>query len=149
LKKLSDFARSMFLLGMPFYVVFVELPQRFQAVNFTSAERAGILLLPATLMTPVGAMVAGLAAKKVPTEMILISSACVVCLGVGLLGSLPTQSPLWVGTYGYEIVAGLGLGLASPPYFMLVATSVAEKDISVGTGALSKLLHAVTIINTC
>lgn len=128
----------MFLLGMPFYVIFVQLPQRFQAVNFTSAERAGILLLPATLMTPVGAMVSGMAAKKIPIEFILIASAAVVFVGVGLISSLPTNQALWAGTYGYEVIAGLGLGLASPPYFMLIATSIAEKDMSVGTGALSE-----------
>jgi MFS family permease len=127
----------MFLLGMPFYVIFVQLPQRFQAVNFTSAERAGILLLPTALMTPVGSMVAGVAAKKVPIEFILIISAALVCVGVGLLSSLPTYPNLWPGTYGYEVIVGLGLGLANPPYFMLIASSIAEKDISVGTGALS------------
>jgi MFS family permease len=127
----------MFLLGMPFYVVFVQLPQRFQTVNFTSAQRAGILLLPATLVSPVGAMIAGLAAKRIPIEIVLILSAVVVTAGIGLLGSLPTYSHMWPGLYGYEVITGLGLGLASPPYFMLVATSVAEKDISVGTGALN------------
>lgn len=128
---------SMFLMGMPFYVVFVQLPQRFQVVNFTSAERAGILLLPATLVTPVGAMVAGLGAKKIPVELILIASAAVVCVGVGLLSSLPTNSALWPGTHGYEVIAGLGLGLASPPYYMLIATSIEENHLSVGTGALN------------
>lgn len=122
---------------MPFYVIFVQLPQRFQTVNFTSAERAGILLLPTSLVTPVGAMAAGLAAKKMPIEFVLITSAVIVCLGVGLLSSLPTYSALWPGTYGYEVITGLGLGLASPPYFMLLATSIAEKDIAVGTGALN------------
>lgn len=129
----------MFLLGMPFYVIFVQLPQRFQVVNFTSAERAGILLLPATLVSPLGAMAAGIAAKKMPVEFILIFSTAVVAIGVGLLGSLPTYSSLWPGVYGYEIITGLGLGLASPPYFMLVATSIPEKDISVGTGALNMM----------
>jgi|SRR5690242_19119315 len=129
----------MFLLGMPFYVIFVQLPQRFQTVNFTTAERAGILLLPCTLVSPLGAMAAGLAAKKVATEYVLILAAAVVCLGTGLMGSLPTYSSLWPGTYGYEIIVGLGLGLASPPYFMLLATSIAEKDISVGTGALNMM----------
>jgi hypothetical protein len=130
---------SMFLMGIPIMGIFVQLPQRFQGVNFTSAERAGILLLPATLMTPVGSMAAGFAMKRVPVEMILISSACVVCLGVGLLSSLPTQSAVWPGIFGYEVIAGLSLGLTIPLYYMLVATSVAEKDMSVGTGALSKL----------
>jgi hypothetical protein len=128
----------MLLIGMPFYVIFVQLPQRFQVVNFTSAERAGILLLPATLMTPVGAMAAGLAAKKMPVEFTLIASVSLVFVGIGLLSSLPTHATLWQGTFGYEVVIGLGLGLASPPYFMLVATSIAPKDMAVGTGALSK-----------
>ena len=129
----------MFLLGMPFYVIFVQLPQRFQTVNLTTAERAGILLLPCTLISPVGAMAAGLAAKRIATEYVLILSAAIVCVGTGLLGSLPTHSHLWPGIYGYEVIVGLGLGLASPPYFMLLATSIAEKDISVGTGALNMM----------
>jgi hypothetical protein len=124
-------------MGMPFYVIFVQLPQRFQAVNFTSAERAGILLLPATVMTAFGAMAAGLLAKKIPIEYVLVASASVVCVSIGLLSSLPTSSALWPGTYGYEIIAGLSLGLSSPPYYMLIATSVTEKDLSVATGALS------------
>lgn len=127
----------MLLMGMPFYVIFVQLPQRFQSVNFTSAERAGILLLPATCLTPLGAMLSSLVAKKIPIEFVLTGSACVVCIGIGLLSSLPTDSKIWAGTYGYEIICGISLGLASPTYYMLIATSVAERDISVATGALS------------
>ncbi|UPX17772.1 uncharacterized protein EKO05_0008110 [Ascochyta rabiei] len=129
----------MFLLGMPFYVIFVQLPQRFQTVNFTTAERAGILLLPCTLVSPVGAMAAGPVAKEVATEYVLILSAAIVCVGTGLMGSLPTASHLWPGIYGYEVIVGLGLGLASPPYFMLLTTSIAERDISVGTSALNMM----------
>ena len=106
-------------------------------MNFTSAERAGILLLPATVVTPIGAMASGLAVKKAPVEIILVCSTAIVCVGTGLLGSLPTYSRLWPGLYGYEIIAGIALGLASPPYFVLVATSIQEKDIAVGTGALN------------
>jgi MFS family permease len=105
----------------------LQLPQRFQGVNFTTAERAGILLLPATVVTPVGAMITGWAAKKVPVEVILICSAAAVCIGMGLLSSLPTQSHLWPGLYGYEVITGLALGLANPSYLMLVATSIPEK----------------------
>ncbi|CAN9403798.1 unnamed protein product [Alternaria alternata] len=128
---------SQFLLGFAFYVVFVQLPQRFQGVNFTSAERAGILLLPATVVTPIGAMASGLAVKTVPVEIVLVCSTAIVCIGMGLLGSLPTYIHLWPGLYGYEVITGLALGLASPPYFVLVATSIQENDIAVGTGTLN------------
>lgn len=124
---------------MPFYVIFVQLPQRFQTVNFTTAERAGILLLPCTLVSPLGAMLAGLATKKVAVEYVLITAAAIVCIGTGLLGSLPTHPHVWSGTYGYEIIVGFGLGLSSPPGYMLLSTSIAGKDISVGTGALNMM----------
>jgi MFS family permease len=131
--------RSMFLLGMPFYVVFVQLPQRFQNVNFTTAERAGVLLLPTALVTAVGAMAAGLAIKKIHAEYILVGASALVCISTGLLGSLPTSSALSPSTYGYQVLAGLSLGAASPPYYMLLGTSISERDISVGTGALNMM----------
>lgn len=124
---------------MPFYVIFVQLPQRFQTVNFTTAERAGILLLPCTLVAPIGALAAGLATKKIATEYVYIAGTAVICIGTGLLGSFPTGTQLWAGTYGYEIIVGIGLGLASPPGYMLLSTSVAQKDTSVGTGALNMM----------
>lgn len=120
---------------MPFYVNFVQLPQRFQMVNFTTAERAGVLLLSLTVVTPIGALVAGFAIKKVAAEYIFIFAAAMLCIGIGLLGSLPTHSHLWIGIYGYEIIVGVGMGLAAPPSYLLLQTSIAEKDVSVGTGA--------------
>lgn len=124
-------------MGMPFYVIFVQLPQRFQSVNFTTAERAGILLFPISLVTPVGAMSSGLLVKKMPLEFVAVLAIALVFIGTGLLSSLPTYSRIWPGIYPYEIVTGLGLGLSAPPFYMLLGTTVTEKDISVGTGALN------------
>jgi len=131
---------SMFLLGMPFSVMFIQLPQRFQGVNFTSAERAGILLLPVSLLTPVGAMVGGaLNARKVPAEYLLLTGTAVISIGTGLLSSLSVESSISPITYGYEVIIGFGLGLASSPYFIILYTCVEEKDAPVGTGILNML----------
>jgi hypothetical protein len=128
----------MFLIGMPFYMATIQLPQRFQAVNQKSAERSGVLLLPLTLLTPVGAMIAGVTmGKKIAAEYLLIISTAVVCVGIGLLSSLPADMSFWVGTYGYEVITGLGLGLGSPAYYFLLYSSVEEKDIAIGTGVLN------------
>lgn len=125
---------------MPFYVAVIQLPQRFQGVNNTSAERAGILLLPLTLMTPFGAMIAGpIIGRFIAAEHLLILSTALISLGIGLLSSLPTSLAFWPGTYGYQIITGLGLGVASPVFYFLLYTSVDEKDIAVGTGALNML----------
>jgi len=129
---------SMLLLGMPFYSAVVLLPQRFQTTNRLTAERAGILLLPLTLLTPVGAMLGGvLTNKKVASEYVLLLGTSMVCIGIGLLSSLPVSTPFPTTAYGYEILTGFGLGLASPPYFVMLYTAVDEKDASVGTGALN------------
>jgi hypothetical protein len=136
---------SMFLMGMPTYVVFIQLPQRFQGVNFTSAERAGILLLPVSLLTPVGAMISGslfgkkIMGKAIATEYLLLLSAIIISTGIGMLSSLPVDSHIWNGTYGYEIVVGFGIGFASPPYFPLLNTCVEEKDVAVGIGIMNML----------
>lgn len=124
-------------MGMPFYAIFVQLPQRFQSVNFTTAERAGILLLPISLVSPIGAMASGLLVKKMPLEFVIVLAIALVFIGTGLLSSLPTYSHIWPGTYPYEVITGLGLGLSAPPYYMLLGTAIAEKEISVGTGALN------------
>ncbi|KAF2112474.1 major facilitator superfamily domain-containing protein [Lophiotrema nucula] len=131
---------SMGLLGVPFYASFIQLPQRFQGVNHTSAERAGILLLPVTLMTPVGALFTGaVMGKKIAAEYLLIISTAFICLGIGLLSSLSVDSNFPDATYGYMIITGLGLGLASPPYYFLLPVTIAERDVPVGTGALNML----------
>lgn len=131
---------SMFLLGFPFTVMFIQLPQRFQGVNFTSAERAGILLLPVSLLTPVGAMFGGLLNnKKVPAEYILIVGTSIVSIGTGLLSSLPIDAAITDKTYGFEIITGFGLGLASTPYYIMLYTSIEEKDVPIGTGILNML----------
>jgi hypothetical protein len=72
-----------------------------------------------------------------PIEIVLICSTAIVCVGIGLLSSLPTFFHLWPGLYGYEIITGVALSLASPPYFVLVATSIQEKEVAVGTGTLN------------
>lgn len=130
---------SMFLLGMPFTVMFVQLPQRFQGVNLTSAERAGVLLLPVSLLTPVGAMLGGALVKKIPAEYILLIATAIVSVGTGLLSSLPIESDIADATYGYEIITGFGLGLASTPYYVMLYSSVEEKDVPIGTGILNML----------
>ncbi|PSN65615.1 MFS general substrate transporter [Corynespora cassiicola Philippines] len=143
---------SFFLYGFPMMVVFIQLPQRFQYVNFTSAERAGILLLPVTLMTPVGAMLSGgVLGKRMPIELILLAATGITCIGFGLMSSLPVDSTFFNGTYGYEIITGLGLGLASAPYYMLLHTSVKEKDISIGTGTLNmmRILGGAVAVAIC
>ncbi|KAF2809906.1 MFS general substrate transporter [Mytilinidion resinicola] len=131
---------GMFFLGFAFYIAIIELPQRFQAVNGTSASRAGILLLALTLLSPVGAMTAGfLMQKYIAAEYLIIIANVFIVVGIGLVSSLPATHPFPDATFGYEIILGIGLGLSSPPYYFLLGTSIDREDIAIGTGALNML----------
>ena len=77
--------------------------------------------------------------RKVAAENVLIIATVLVSVGFGLLSSLPVGHTFPKAAYGYEVLTGLGLGLASPPFYMLLSTSVPEKDIAMGTGALNML----------
>ncbi|OCK80431.1 putative MSF multidrug transporter [Lepidopterella palustris CBS 459.81] len=129
---------GMFFLGFSFYAAIIELPQRFQAVNGTSAARAGILLLALTLATPVGAMIAGVVMGKViAAEYLLVIASAITILGGGLLSSLPVHHSISSAEYGFEVIMGLGLGFASPPYYFLLGTSIDRRDLATATGALN------------
>lgn len=92
-------------------------------------------------MSPVGSMIFSLLSGKsiVPAEYGLLISVSLVTVGTGLLSSLPTDHSIWSGIFGYEVVAGLGLGAAMPTYFILLYTSVEEKHTAVATGALNMM----------
>ena len=130
----------MFLIGPPFYVAVLQLPQRFQTVNHTSGQRAGILLLPMMLMTPVGAMFgSAVVGKVIPAEYCLVLASVIQTIGIGLLSSLSSDARIHPPTYGYEIITGFGQGLASSPVYWLLGTIVNEEDVATGTGAMNML----------
>ncbi|OCL11589.1 MFS general substrate transporter, partial [Glonium stellatum] len=128
----------MFLMGFSFYSCIIELPQRFQSANGTSAARAGILLLALTLITPVGALLSGLMmGRYIAAEYIMIIANIITLIGIVLLSTLPTGRAIPHAEFAYEVIMGAGLGLASPPSFLILKTSVADKDIASATGALN------------
>jgi hypothetical protein len=78
------------LIGFPFMVVIVNLPQRFQAVNAVSSSLAGIYLLPLLLCSPLVSAASGYLVSnlKIPPFYLLIAGAMLQLVGVSFLGSL-------------------------------------------------------------
>ena len=77
-------------MGACFYAAIILLPQRFQAVNGISAQRAGIDLLSFTIVSPVFSGLCGVLlakALKSPVFVLLVSSA-LTALGFAMLGTL-------------------------------------------------------------
>jgi hypothetical protein len=99
------------LCGMPFNVIVVFVPQRLQTVSGVSALSAGIRLLPYTFGAAAGAGFSmALSKRKVPVVYILLFNAVLQTVGVILLSTLPTNREWPARAYGYELLAGVGMG---------------------------------------
>jgi hypothetical protein len=116
--------RTIFLTGFAFYTSIITLPQRFQAVNSTSASRAGVLLLALTLCLPFFSLLTGAVLGKNPqwtmhvfllgTALILTATACFSDLDTAGGGAVADRQ------FGLQVIMGAGLGVVSTAqYFAL------------------------------
>ncbi|MCJ1380726.1 hypothetical protein MMC17_003834 [Xylographa soralifera] len=127
-----------FLVGVPFNVVVVTLPQRFQVVSGTTAFGAGLRLLPYSFSASFGAFVANIAGAKgkiAPIDVLFVGALFQV-LGLALLSTLTTSASFPAAGYGYEVLAGMGIGLTFG-ILVLATPFIAEpRDLAVATGAI-------------
>ncbi|KAF7553555.1 hypothetical protein G7Z17_g3561 [Cylindrodendrum hubeiense] len=135
---------SLLWLGFTFYVPVIQIPQRFQHVNNTTATRAGILVLPLTLVSPCSALCSGILVGKnrhwAPALAIL--GGCLNVIGITLISTLPIDSDISHAQYGYQVLIGLSLGLLTPSLMYLIKIQVDEKDIAgaMGVGNMGRTL---------
>lgn len=101
------------LTGVPFMTLVLELPGRFQILNNTNAFESGVRILPFTLGIALAAGTTGAltARGRVPVFLVFCASAVLQVLGVGLLYSVAANTELGGKVYGYQVLAGTGVGL--------------------------------------
>ena len=94
-------------------MVIVSLPQRFQAVNDASALGAGIRLIPYSLVAALGSAVANIlcSKKQIPPIYFLLLGGILHVIGLACLSTLPTNGEYPAAGYGYEVLAGAGVGI--------------------------------------
>jgi hypothetical protein len=99
------------LSGAPFTVAVIQIPQRYQAVGDNSPIRAGVNLLPFTLLLSVGSIFASISTSKsrAPPIFVFLVGAILQTVGCALMSTLGVE----VGrkAYGYEVILALGLGM--------------------------------------
>lgn len=108
----------------------IQIPQRFQAVNGLSPLDAAIRLLPFALASPFGSALAPLIAKKAkipPLYLCLVGSALQL-IGFALLTTTPHSMDIFVGQYGYQFIAGLGVGINLACLVVMAPFTVEERD---------------------
>ncbi|KAK8069348.1 hypothetical protein PG994_005964 [Apiospora phragmitis] len=107
-----------FFLGFPFTMLVISLPQRFQTVNSLSALDAGVRLLPYAMFAPLGSLASN------------------ILIGLALLASEPVGAQIPARLYGYEIVAGFGVGITFGTLVTITPASVESRDLATATGAM-------------
>lgn len=110
----------------------INIPQRLQTVNSTTAIGAGIRMLPLLLLSPVASALSGLFVSKlkIPPLYVLLLGGVLQVIGVGLFSSL-NSSDLHIPPkqYGYQVIMGLGFGFNLATILMMVTLVISEKDL--------------------
>jgi hypothetical protein len=124
--------RSAFLIGFPFVVIVVSIPQRAQAVYGLSPSAAGLALLPLLLTSPLATALSGYLTSnlKVPPVYLIIGGAVFQVLGVGLMCEIGLdETDMPKRQYAYEALMGLGFGMGLSTILVLARLVVEEKDL--------------------
>ena len=130
--------------GIPFTVLTVNLPQRFQSVNGLSALDVGIRLLPFSLLSPIGSLVSNIifARKRAPITLLFISAILQV-LGLALLAAEPISFDIPAQEYVFQAIVGFGLGFMFGTLLVITPTSVDPRDLSTATSAMLQMRQMV------
>ncbi|KAI1102912.1 putative MFS multidrug transporter [Jackrogersella minutella] len=135
---------NLLLLGFTFYVPVIQIPQRFQYVNGQTATRAGILLLPLTLVSPTTALVAGslVGRHRFWAPGLTILGGCLNLIGITLMSTLPVDNSVPGAQFGYQVIIGMSLGLMTPTLLYILKVEVPEKHMAgaMGVGNMGRTL---------
>jgi hypothetical protein len=134
-----------FFLGVPFTMLVIMLPQRFQTVNSLSALDAGLRLLPYAILAPIGSLMSNIIFMRRPKHMILlVTGASFQVVGLALLASESSASGnIPSRLYGYEILAGFGVGITFGTLVTITPSSIEPRDLATATGAMIQFRQMV------
>ena len=136
--KRSVWASSLysFCMGAAFLGSVYYLPIWFQAVKGASAVDSGIMNLPMLIACVLCSIIAGAAVSTwgYYTPFMLVS-VVFVAVGYGLITTFQpdTDRPAWIG---YQVLAGVGIGLGMQQPLMAVQTVLDIDDVPTGTAVI-------------
>ena len=134
--------------GVPFTVLVVDLPQRFQTVNNLSALDAGVRLLPYAIFAPLGSLVSNIIFMRRKSPLILLGAgASLQLVGLVLLATQPISASVPAAQYGYQIIAGFGVGISFGTLVTITPSSVEPRDLATATGAMIQFRQMVSLLS--
>jgi hypothetical protein len=125
-----------FCVGAAFLATIYFLPIWFQAVKGASAVTSGIMNLPMLISLVLVSIIAGITVTVVGYYTPFMYAGTVLAsVGLGLITTFTpdTAHPKWIG---YQVIAGLGVGMGMQQPLMAVQTVLDIKDVPTGTSVI-------------
>ncbi|RDW88988.1 hypothetical protein BP6252_01020 [Coleophoma cylindrospora] len=125
-----------FFFGAGFFAIIYYLAIYFQSIQGSSATHAGIQLLPLLITTVISSIVTGgLITALGQYTPIMIFSMVLFSVGAGLITTFNLTTPFgqW---FGYQILAGAGIGVGFQGAILVCQTVLPLKDVPVGTACI-------------
>ncbi|OMP88200.1 putative transporter C3H1.06c [Diplodia seriata] len=129
------------LSGIPYTILVMAIPQHFQTVAGLSPLAAGVRLLPFNLLISSAAVLINVVAGTtgVAPVYLILTGSVVQLVGISLLCTLPTDGNSAIvpaAMYGYQMLAGCGIGCVFGILLQLPPRLVEKRDLAISSGAL-------------
>ncbi|KAJ3538672.1 hypothetical protein NM208_g5808 [Fusarium decemcellulare] len=131
-KKRAIGVNTMFIFwfGGPYYLAVYYVPIYFQSVDGSSPIMSGVQNLPLILAVTISMIISGLFINATGlAALVEVCGAALAVIGAGLLYTLEvdTSAGKWIG---YQLIAGVGWGLALQVPIIVAQSSAAPEDVS-------------------
>ena len=126
-----------FFFGAGFFALVFYLPLYFQSVKGSTATESGIQLLPLLLTTVISSIVTGALITFIGYYTpVLIVCMSLFAIGSGLITTFTVDTPFgkW---FGYQVLAGAGIGAGFQGAILTVQTVLPLEDVPIGTAIIS------------
>ncbi|KAI5307057.1 hypothetical protein KEM56_005235 [Ascosphaera pollenicola] len=127
------------LIGYVFFVIMIQLPERFQIVNGKNPEQAGIYLLAVSGASAFGSIIGvAVSSKKNLSFWTMNVGSAFVLLGTGLLFTMDGSKNVAVKTFGFEVIVGFGLGIIASATTIIIKIEAKVEDAAAAQGLTSQ-----------
>lgn len=118
------------LIAGTFFSLLYYLPIYFQSISGASAANSGVRSIPLVASTSIFAIVAGIIVTKTGEyQALMVVGTSIISIGCGLIYTLDIDSGSgkWIG---YQVLAGIGMGLSMQIAVIVAQGVVDSKDLS-------------------
>ncbi|KAH8895950.1 MFS general substrate transporter [Thozetella sp. PMI_491] len=125
-----------FCLPASMFIVVYYVPTWFQVIQDVSATQSGVNLLPLTVSQSVASIISGAATGRVGhyvPQQYISATLCSIAAGLIYTFNLSTSTPFWAASL---VLFGIGFGAGVQTYLMVPQTTLAGRDIALGSSLL-------------